>query len=82
MDIAKDCGVPIWIDYDDDYLNIPETNPRHELYAFPHRVECIRRAMEWADIISVSTIAIRESIIERTGAPKGETISTGFLVPG
>lgn len=65
IEIARECNLKIWIDYDDDYLNIPKTNPRHELYGDPHRVEQIRRAILNADLISVSTPAIGKSIAER-----------------
>lgn len=70
MRIAKQCGVPIWIDYDDDYLNIPETNPRFHLYGDPHRREQIKRCIQLADTISVSTISLIESITTVTGKPK------------
>lgn len=65
--IAKSVGLPVWIDYDDDYLVIPETNPRHELYANPHRVAHIKKAIELADVISVSTIHIKKQIVSVTG---------------
>lgn len=68
IEIAKECNLKIWIDYDDDYLNIPKTNPRYSLYGDPHRVEQIRRAILNADLISVSTSAISESIHKRFGA--------------
>lgn len=67
MTLAKRCNRPIVIDYDDDYLSIPATNPRSNLYRDPHRVQQIRRAIELADRIIVSTIAIAESIVENTG---------------
>jgi 2-polyprenyl-3-methyl-5-hydroxy-6-metoxy-1,4-benzoquinol methylase len=70
MEIAKNTNTPVWIDFDDDYLNIPETNPRYELYANPHRVACIRKAIELADMITVSTISIRESIGKNTSKDK------------
>lgn len=70
METARNCNVPIWIDYDDDYFNIPETNPRHELYGHPHRVEQIKRAIDYADIITVSTICLKEAIIKATGKAK------------
>jgi 2-polyprenyl-3-methyl-5-hydroxy-6-metoxy-1,4-benzoquinol methylase len=70
MEIAKNANIPIWIDYDDDYFKIPETNPRHELYAHPHRVEQIRRAIEYADVITVSTIPLKNSIVSITGKSK------------
>lgn len=72
MELAKKCNRPIVIDYDDDYLSIPESNPRYELYADPHRVTHIRRAIEYADFIIVSTLSIKESIAERTGKSRSQ----------
>jgi SAM-dependent methyltransferase len=66
-EIAKNCNIPVWIDYDDDYFNIPDTNPRHDLYSALHRQEQIKRVIEYADLVTVSTPAIKESIIEATG---------------
>lgn len=67
IQIAKTVGLPVWIDYDDDYLVIPETNPRHELYANPHRVAHIKKAIDLADVITVSTPHIKEQIVSQTG---------------
>jgi 2-polyprenyl-3-methyl-5-hydroxy-6-metoxy-1,4-benzoquinol methylase len=70
LEIARNCNVPTLIDYDDDYLSIPETNPRYNLYANPHRVEQIKRCISLADMIIVSTIGIKDSIIKKTGKSK------------
>lgn len=67
MELAKRCNRPILIDYDDDYLNIPTTNPRHDLYADKHRVQQIRRIIDLADFIIVSTLSIKENIHKATG---------------
>lgn len=67
MDVARKCNKPILIDYDDDYLNIPVTNPRYNLYANLHRREQIKRAIEYADYITTSTLSIKESIVKATG---------------
>lgn len=72
MELAKKCNRPIVIDYDDDYLSIPESNPRYELYADPHRVAHIRRAIEYADFIITSTLSIKESIAEKTGKNRAQ----------
>lgn len=54
----------VWIDYDDDYINIPVTNPRHDLYNNPARQAKIKACMTQADIITVSTPEIEKSIRE------------------
>lgn len=67
MELAKKCNRPIIIDYDDDYLNIPLTNPRYDLYAEPHRVQQIRKAIDLTDFVITSTISIKETIASNTG---------------
>jgi SAM-dependent methyltransferase len=81
MEIARDCNTPVWIDYDDDYLNIPPHNPRHELYAHPHRQEQVRRAIEIADIITVSTTGLKNAILEDTGRGFGLHANKIIVVP-
>jgi 2-polyprenyl-3-methyl-5-hydroxy-6-metoxy-1,4-benzoquinol methylase len=62
--IAKYCNVPVWIDYDDAYLDIPETNPRHETYE--PLVPKIKELCRVADAISVSTERIK-SLFQASG---------------
>ena len=52
--MAKDYGVPVWVDWDDHYLDIPDTNNRKKFYT-PHIVETIRWILKNADHVSVST---------------------------
>lgn len=59
---AKLCNKPVWIDYDDDYISIPTTNPRHNLYANTVRQSQTRECMKLADVITVSTPFIADSI--------------------
>jgi 2-polyprenyl-3-methyl-5-hydroxy-6-metoxy-1,4-benzoquinol methylase len=70
MEVAKHCNVPTIIDYDDDYLHIPQTNPRHELYADPHRVEQIKRAVKMATQVWTSTVSIKENLVLNTGTDR------------
>lgn len=55
--MAHRLGKPVWIDYDDNYLAIPETSPRKHLYG-EHATTCVHRCLELADIISVSTMEL------------------------
>lgn len=61
---AKRCNKPVWIDYDDDYINIPVSNPRHELYANTVRQSQTMECMKLADVITVSTQSIADSIAD------------------
>lgn len=60
--IAKKALRPVWVDYDDDYFNIPSTNPRAELYGDPTRQSMVKECMELSDVITVSTPALKKSI--------------------
>ncbi len=61
--LAKRCGVPVWIDYDDNYLHVH--GPREHIYTI-QRIECVRSAMDLADAISVSTFALK-LLLEKEG---------------
>lgn len=56
--MAHRLGKPVWIDYDDNYLAIPETSPRKHIYG-EHTVMCVRRCLEIADKITVSTVELK-----------------------
>lgn len=62
--MAKRHNKPVWIDYDDDYIKIPKTNPRHDLYKDNIRQVQIRECMQLADVITVSTEYIKNCIEE------------------
>lgn len=64
--VAKKLNRPIVVDYDDDYLSIPDTNPRSGLYKDPHRMQNVLRCIELADHVIVSTPALKESLVKNT----------------
>jgi hypothetical protein len=61
MRMAKRLMKPVWIDFDDDYLSIPESNPRHEIYHIEGRQYLVADCIREADVVSVSTKAIADS---------------------
>lgn len=62
IQMARELKKPVISSYDDDYLNIPETNPRYELYADPGRRAIILDCMRLSDAIDCSTKAIADEI--------------------
>lgn len=54
----KQCGVKLWVDYDDDLLNVGEENKTFVEYGKKERKECIQKILSIADVVSVSTIQI------------------------
>lgn len=76
--IAKQCRRPVLVDYDDDILHIPETNPRHGLYYAEMRQSIVKECLELADLITVSTPAIKQSYSEIVSADKIQVIPNGY----
>ena len=62
--MAKDMNVKVWIDFDDDVLNVPVTHPNHKYFSDFNVKEVIWRTLEVADVVTVSTAAIKESFAE------------------
>lgn len=53
--LIKSQRIPLWIDYDDFLLAIPEDNPCHEQYNKPGVQKNIETLLGMADIVTVST---------------------------
>lgn len=51
---CKIYGIPVWIDFDDDYLNIPSDHAESPKYHI-QRTEMIKAMCRQADVITVST---------------------------
>jgi 2-polyprenyl-3-methyl-5-hydroxy-6-metoxy-1,4-benzoquinol methylase len=52
--MCKEYGVPVWVDWDDHYFEIPDSNPRKKFYSDYH-IEQVRWVAKNADFITVST---------------------------
>jgi len=57
---TKDFGVPIWVDLDDDFFNIPKYNPSYSHFIQPNVRKCIEQCLTLADVISVTTTDLKE----------------------
>lgn len=57
---AKDCGMPVWIDFDDDNLSVPEENPMYGMYGNQDIKGCIVRLARYADVVTVSTEVLKK----------------------
>jgi hypothetical protein len=58
--MAKLHGKKVWIDYDDDLLNIPHGNPCYQAVDKAQTETCVLQSVKLADAVSVSTEAIAE----------------------
>jgi hypothetical protein len=56
--LIKKQNIPLWLDYDDDLLNIPKDNPAYGFFA-PLR-ENVVKVIKLADVITVTTAALQD----------------------
>lgn len=59
MNQAKSLGIPVVIDYDDDYTNVPANNMTAKMYMQPDVQNNIRTLMTQANVITVSTVELK-----------------------
>jgi hypothetical protein len=55
MELAKAARVPVWVDYDDNLLDLPEANPAYVEYIQPSIRQNILTAVAEADLVTAST---------------------------
>lgn len=65
--IIKKMGIPLWVDYDDDFTCVPHGNVRHEIYAAPAFQDRVKRIIAQADVVTVSTSAIANTLMQYLG---------------
>lgn len=62
--LARQFGVKVWIDYDDDLFCVPHYNPMKMFYDDPKTQTAIKKALEFADVVTVATDPIKETYKE------------------
>lgn len=58
--MCKDLNVPLWVDYDDFLFNLPGDNPAYFIYMRKEIQENIKRIIQLADVVTVSTHRLKE----------------------
>lgn len=53
--MAKEHGIPVWVDFDDDNLSVPKSNPMYHHYAQPAVKDAIVNISRHCDVLTVST---------------------------
>lgn len=66
IELAKKAGKKIWLDIDDDYLNVPNDHSAFSYYQKPEIRENIEKATELSDVITVSNNNLRDKHTEKT----------------
>lgn len=72
--ICKKNNIPVWVDYDDDLVNIPKHNPAYRV--FSDKKDKIKDILSLADVITVSTQALKDNYIAalQAGGSKIEVV--------
>jgi hypothetical protein len=83
LQMAKDNGKPIWLDYDDDLLEVPQDNPSHSYYSKLDTTKSILKSLSLANVVTVSNPAITDSFTKaltkaQLAIPKFITIPNAF----
>lgn len=65
--IAKDLGVKVWVDYDDDLFHVPSDNPSATFYADARVRSNMAEAIRSADIVSVTTNQLKNFLLSVGG---------------
>jgi hypothetical protein len=56
-------NVPIWVDFDDWFFEIPHTNPALPIYGKQENIDVIKQVLSIANVVTVSTEALREYLL-------------------
>jgi hypothetical protein len=62
--MTKNCNTPLWIDIDDDLLDVPPENPAWEHYREEAVKENIRQCLKLADVITTASPVLADRIKE------------------
>jgi hypothetical protein len=79
--IATNSGLPLWVDYDDDLLNVPTDNPTNRLYSLESTKKNILQILSMADVCTVSTRHLSESLRASMVAAGIEQIPQFRVIP-
>lgn len=66
VELAKKAGKKVWLDIDDDYLNVPTDHPSFSYYQKPEVRDGIEKITEIADVITVSNDNLRDKHTDKT----------------
>lgn len=61
--LAKSQNVPIWLDYDDDLFSVAPDNPTFNQYGNRDTQERVRKCLEIADVVTVTTEHLRQQFL-------------------
>lgn len=71
---AKLMGLPLWVDWDDDYLSIHPSNPNYRGFMHPALRETLQQVANLADVVTVTTAELARRVrdlVERGSGERG-----------
>lgn len=78
MKLCKNLNIPVWVDYDDNLLKVPASNPYHSMLNAPQQLKNIRNILNMADVISVSTTRLAIELTEELNTNPHKSI---YIIP-
>lgn len=61
MRVARNLGIPVWVDYDDWLFGLPEWNPHLDSYHNPNTQQLMAHVLACADVVSCTTSALAQA---------------------
>jgi hypothetical protein len=72
-------GIPLWVDHDDDLINIPPQNPHYEVHHSGEvKFPSVEMSYREADILTCSGKVMHEALTTKHGRPDAIHINTGI----
>ena len=62
--IAKNNNMPIWMDFDDYLLDVPEWNPAYKFFSSPQEKELFKEMLNMSDAITVTTEHLKQKFLK------------------
>lgn len=78
---AYDMGIPIWLDFDDDFLSVPMDNPAHEEYSKPEIKKYLLDCFEYANVVTCSTQTLLDKFYDVAVENKVVNMPQFVLIP-
>lgn len=66
IEISKSNRKPVWVDYDDDLINIQPDNPSFRTYGSKEVKKNVQAIIEMADVVTVSTPFLKNQLGQRS----------------
>lgn len=73
VEMAKLNGRKVWVDFDDDLFNVPQSNPAYKIYGNDQTKFNIAKIINLADAVTVSTKSLKQ-LLQEPGATLNKNV--------